>query len=91
MGSRTEASGKPALRRVRKRAERNMTNMSPRGREKCKKACTMTVEGEDNEDTKEVFRVPRVMAEEQCDMLGMLTQALVQVAERLAAAEARDE
>ena len=48
-------------------------------------------EGEDDDETKEVFGVPRVMAEEQCDMLGMLTQALAQVAERMAAAEARDE
>ena len=52
---------------------------------------TTTEEGEDDEDTEEVFRVPRVMAEEQCDVLGMLTQALAQVVERLAAAEARDE
>ena len=42
-GSGTEASGKPALRRVRKRAERTATNASPRGGEKCKKACTTTM------------------------------------------------
>ncbi|KIM65160.1 hypothetical protein SCLCIDRAFT_22969 [Scleroderma citrinum Foug A] len=48
-------------------------------------------EGEDNEDTEEVFRVPRVMVEEQHNMLGMLTQALVQVAERMVAAEVCDE
>ena len=48
-------------------------------------------EGEEDDDTKEVFGVPRVMAEEQCDALGMLTQALAQVAERLAAVEAHDE
>ena len=48
----------------------------------------MTEEGEDDEDTKEVFGVLRVMAEEQRDMLGMLTQTLAQVAERLAAMEA---
>ncbi|KIM70395.1 hypothetical protein SCLCIDRAFT_18549 [Scleroderma citrinum Foug A] len=65
-------------------------NASPRGGEKHKKACTMTEEGEEDEDT-EVFRVPRAMAEEQRDMLGMLTQTLAQVAERLAAAEARNE
>ena len=53
--------------------------------------CTTTEEGEDDEDTEEVFRVPRVMVEEQHDVLGMLTQALVQVAERLVATEARDE
>ena len=66
-------------------------NTSPRGREKCKKARMMTEEGEDDEDTEEVFGVPRVMAEEQRDTLGMLTQVLAQVAERMAAAEARDE
>ncbi|KIM58301.1 hypothetical protein SCLCIDRAFT_28196 [Scleroderma citrinum Foug A] len=90
-GSGTEASGKPAPRQVRKRAERAVTNASPRGGEKRKKVCTTTKEGEDDEDTEEVFRVPRVMAEEQCDALGMLTQALAQVAERMAAMEARDE
>ena len=79
MGSGNEASGKPAPRQVRKRAERAATNVSPRGREKCKKARTMMEEGEDNKDTEEVFGVPRVMAEEQCDTLGMLTQMLVQV------------
>ena len=51
----------------------------------------MTEEGEDDEDTKEVFGVPRVMVEEQRDALGMLTQALAQVAEKLAATEAHDE
>ena len=66
-------------------------NASPRGGEKHKKAHTTTEEGENNEDTEEVFRVPRVMAEEQHDTLGMLTQALAQVVERMAAAEACDE
>ena len=66
-------------------------NALPRGGEKCKKAHMMTEEGEDNDDTEEVFGVPRVMAEEQCDTLGMLTQVLAQVAERMVAAEARDE
>ena len=66
-------------------------NASPRGREKRKKACTMTEEGDDDDETEEVFRVPRVMAEEQCDALGMLTQALAQVVERMVAAEAHDE
>ena len=65
--------------------------MSPRGREKRKKVHTMTEEGEDDEDTEEVFGVPRVMAEEQRDVLGMLTQALAQVAERLVATEVHDE
>ncbi|KIM67452.1 hypothetical protein SCLCIDRAFT_20980 [Scleroderma citrinum Foug A] len=74
-GSGTKVSGKPA----------------PRGREKHKKVCTTTEEGEDDDKTEEVFRVPRVMAEEQCDALGMLTQVLVQVAERMAAVEAHDE
>ena len=90
-GSRTEASGRPVPRRVRKRAERTATNTSPRGGEKRKKVRTTTEEGEDDEDTEEVFRVPQVMAEEQHDALGMLTQVLAQVAERLAAAEARNE
>ncbi|KIM69166.1 hypothetical protein SCLCIDRAFT_19795 [Scleroderma citrinum Foug A] len=48
-------------------------------------------EGTHNDNTEEVFGVPRVMAEEQRNALGMLTQALVQVVERMAAAEARDE
>ena len=91
MGSRTEVSGKPALRRVRKRAERTAMNASPRGREKRKKAHTTTEEGEDDNNTEEVFGVPRVMAEEQHDVLGMLTQVLAQVAERMAAMEACDE
>ena len=90
-GSETEVSGKPVPRRVRKRVERTVTNVSPRGGEKRKKACTMTEEGEDDNETKEVFGVPRVMAEEQRDALGMLTQVLAQVAERMAAMDARDE
>ncbi|KIM68188.1 hypothetical protein SCLCIDRAFT_20593 [Scleroderma citrinum Foug A] len=90
-GSRTKASGKPAPRQVRKRAERTAMNVSPRGGEKHKKARTTTEEGEDDDDTEEVFGVPRVMAEEQCDVLGMLTQALAQVVERMAAVEVRDE
>ena len=51
----------------------------------------MTEEGEDDKDTKEVFGVLRAMAEEQRDALGMLTQTLAQVAERLVAMEAQDE
>ena len=91
MGSGTKASGKPVPRQVRKRAERTAMNALPRGGEKCKKACTTTEEGEDNDETEEVFGVPRVMVEEQHNMLGMLTQVLVQVAERMAATEARGE
>ena len=90
-GSGTKASGKPAPRRVRKRAERTAMNASPRGGEKCKKVRMTTEEGEDDDDTEEVFGVPRVMVEEQRDVLGMLTQALTQVVERMAAVEARDE
>ncbi|KIM58669.1 hypothetical protein SCLCIDRAFT_27829 [Scleroderma citrinum Foug A] len=76
MGSGNEVSGKPAPRRMRKRAERAVTNTSPRGGEKRKKAHMMMEEGEDDEDAKEVFRVPR---------------ALAQVAERMVATEAHDE
>ena len=39
---------------------------------------------EDDDNTKEVFGVPRVMVEEQRNALGMLTQALAQVVERMA-------
>ena len=88
-GSGTEGSGKPAPRRVVKRRTAATTNASPRGGEKRKKARTTTEEGED-EDTEEVFGVSRAMAEEQRDALGMLTQTLAQVAERLAAAEEHD-
>ena len=76
---------------MRKRVERTVMDMLPRGREKCKKACMTTEEGEDDEDTKEVFGVPRVMVEKQHDTLGMLTQALVQVAERMVSTEMHDE
>ena len=91
MGSRIEGSGKPVPKWLRKRAERTATNTLPRGGEKCKKARMTTEESEDDDDTKEVFRVPRAMAEEQSDALGMLTQMLVQVVERLAAVEVCDE
>ena len=90
-GSGTEASGKPVPRRVRKRAERAVTNVSPRGGKKRMKVHMTTEEGEDDEDTKEVFGVPRVMVEEQRNALGMLTQALAQVVERMVAVEAHDE
>ena len=92
MGSRTEGSRRPVLRHVvKRRTATMMTNALPRGREKRKKVHMTTEEGEDNEDTEEVFRVPRVMAEEQRDALGMLTQALAQVAERMVAVEVHDE
>jgi len=70
-----------------KRRTRTATNVSPRGGEKCKKTHTTTEEGEEEE---EIFRVPKVMAEEQHDALGMLTQSLAQLSERLAASEARE-
>ena len=53
-GSRTEGSGRPALRCVVKWRMAMMTNVSPRGREKHKKAHTTTEEGEDDEDTEEL-------------------------------------
>ena len=91
MGSGMEGSGKPVPRCMVKWRTVITTNTSPQGREKCKKAHMMTEEGEDDEDTEEAFGVPRVMAEEQRDVLGMLTQMLVQVMERLAAVEVHDE
>ena len=91
MGSGMEGSRKPVPRCMVKWRMAITTNTSPQGREKCKKAHTMTEEGEDDEDTEEAFGVPRVMAEEQRDVLGMLTQMLVQVTERLAAVEVHDE
>jgi len=45
---------------------------------------------EDEADEEEVFGVPRAMAEEQCDALGMLTQTLAQLAEWMVASEARE-
>ena len=62
--------------------------MSPKGASKRKKARNTTEE--DEVDEEEVFGVPRVMAEEQCDALGMLTQTLAQLAERMGASEARE-
>ena len=91
MGSRTDGSGKPVLRCMVKWRMATMTNASPRGGEKCKKAHMTTEEGEDDEDTEEVFGVLRAMAEEQRDALGMLTQMLAQVTERLVAMGACDE
>ena len=42
---------------------------------------------EDEADEEEVFRVPRAMAEEQRNVLGMLTQTLAQLAEWMGALE----
>ena len=81
-GSGTEGSGKLAPRAVVKRKTQAMTNASPRGGEKHKKVCTTMEEGKDNEDDiEEVFRVSKVMVEEQHDVLGMLTQTLAQMEE----------
>ena len=90
MGSGMEGSRKPAPRHMVKWGTATTMNMLPQGGEKCKKAHTMMEEEEDEEDTEEVFRVLRAMAEEQRDVLGMLTQMLAQVMERLAATEACD-
>jgi len=86
-GSATEGSGKPAEKRATKRRLRATMNTSPRGGEKCKKTRTTTEEGEEKE---EMFGVPKAMAEEQRDTLGMLTQSLAQLSEQLAASEARE-
>ena len=86
-GSATEGSGKPVEKCATKRRSRTATNTSPRGGEKRKKTCTTTEEGEDEE---EMFGVPKAMAEEQRDALGMLTQSLAQLSERLAASEVRE-
>jgi len=43
---------------------------------------------EEDEADEEVFRVPRAMAEEQRDALGMLTQTVAQLAEQMGALEA---
>ena len=91
MGSGMEGSRKPAPRCVVKQRMAMTMNVSPQGGEKHKKACMMMEEGEEDKDTEEVFRVPRVMAEEQHNTLGMLTQTLAQVVERLAATGVRDE
>jgi len=62
--------------------------MSPKGASKHKKAQN-TME-EDEADEEEVFGVPQAMVEEQCDVLGMLTQMLAQLAERMGVSEARE-
>jgi len=83
-GSATEGSRKPAEKRATKRRTRTATNVSPRGGEKRKKTRTTT------EEEEEIFGVPKAMAEEQRDALGMLTQSLAQLSERLAASEAQE-
>jgi len=45
---------------------------------------------EEGEEEEEMFRVPKAMAEEKCDTLGMLTQSLAQLLEQLAASEVRE-
>ena len=45
---------------------------------------------EDKADEEEVFRVPQAMVEEQCDVLGMLTQMLAQLTERLGVLQVRE-
>jgi len=87
VGSATEGSGKPAEKRATKRRTRTATNVSPRGGEKRKKTRTTMEEGEEEE---EIFRVPKAMVEEQRNALGMLTQSLAQLSERLAASEVRE-
>jgi len=86
-GSATEGSGKLVEKRATKRRLRTTTNTSLRGGEKRKKTRTTTEEGEDEE---EMFGVLKAMAEEQRDVLGMLTQSLAQLSEQLAASEARE-
>ena len=71
-----------------RRRPRTATNTSPRSGEKRKKARTMTEEGEEEDEDAEMFGVPKAMAEEQRDVLGMLTQTLSELSERLAASEA---
>ena len=89
-GSGTEGSGKATLKRVMRRRPRTTTNTSPRHGEKRKKVRTTTEEGEEEDADAEVFGVPKAMAEEQCDALGMLTQTLSELLERLAASEERE-
>jgi len=87
-GSGTEAGGAAAPKRAARRRQRSEANTSPKGASKHKKAWNTTEE--DKADEEEVFGVPRAMAEEQCDALGMLTQTLAQLAERMGASEVRE-
>ena len=86
--SRTEAGGAAAPKRAARRRQRSEVNTSPKGASKRKKVRNMTEE--DEVDEEEVFGVPRAMVEEQRDALGMLTQTLAQLAERMGASEARE-
>jgi len=87
-GSGTETGGAAVPKRAARRQQQSEANTSPKGASKRKKAWN-TME-EDEVDEEEVFGVPRAMAEEQRDALGMLTQTLAQLAERLGASEARE-
>ena len=92
-GSGMEASGKAVQKQMVKRRPRTATNVLLRGGEKWKKAHMTMEEGGDNEDnTEEVFGVPKAMVEQQHDTLGMLTKMLAQMEERMAVAvvEARE-
>jgi len=88
-GSGTEAGGAVAPKQAARRRQWSEANTSPKGASKCKKVCNTTEE--DEADEEEVFRVPRAMAEEQRDALGMLTQTLAQLAERMGALEEREQ
>jgi len=87
-GSGTEAGGAAAPKQAARRRQRSEANTSPKGASKRKKVWN-TME-EDEADEEEVFGVPRAMAEEQHNALGMLTQTLAQLAERMGASEARE-
>jgi len=87
-GSRTEAGRAAAPKQVARRQQWSEANTSPKGASKRKKVWNTTEE--DEADEEEVFRVPRVMAEEQRDALGMLTQTLAQLTEWMGASEARE-
>ena len=87
-GSSTETGGAAAPKRAARRQQRSEANTLPKGASKHKKARN-TME-EDEADEEEVFEVPRAMAEEQRDALGMLTQMLAQLTEWMGALEARE-
>ena len=87
-GSGMENGGAAATKRVARRRQQSEANTSPKGASKRKKVWNTTEE--DEADEEEVFGVPRAMAEEQRDALGMLTQTLVQLAEQMGASEARE-
>jgi len=87
-GSGTEVGRAAAPKWAERRQQWSEVNTLPKGASKCKKAHNMTEE--DEADEEEVFGVPQAMAEEQHDALGMLTQTLAQLAERLGALEVRE-